>query len=166
MDCCSTAPRLQPDYPEAANNLGLALHAMGRFAEARAAIQRAWEVDPLSLTTITTAGLVSYFERDYDAAIPQYLKALELDSNFAIAHYFLGQAYLEKNMFDEAVAELERAVSLSNRSSECVAVLGYAHAIAGNASKAAELARELESRSADRYLSPVLLACIHLGLGV
>ena len=61
---------------------------------------------------ITTAGLVSYFERDYDAAIPQYLKALELDSNFAIAHYFLGQAYLEKNMFDEAVAELREVVAV------------------------------------------------------
>jgi tetratricopeptide (TPR) repeat protein len=30
IDSCQTALRLQPDYPEALNNLGLALHDLGR----------------------------------------------------------------------------------------------------------------------------------------
>src|SRR5262249_18512385 len=114
---------------------------------------------------ITTSGLVLYFERDYDGAIHEYQKALELDPNFGMAHYFLGQAYLQKNMFDEAIASLERSVHLTKRSPECLAVLGYAHAIAGNPAKGAELAAELQVESMDRYVSPVLLAWIHLGLG-
>src|SRR5262249_12104165 len=35
-ECCRAALRVRPDFPEAANNLGLALHDLGRFAEAAA----------------------------------------------------------------------------------------------------------------------------------
>ena len=137
----------------------------GRFTEARAAIQRALELEPLSLTVLATSGLVSYYQHEYEPAITEYRKALELDANFGIAHYFLGQAYLGKGLMDEAVAELEQSVMLTNRSPECVAVLGYAYALSGNRSAAEELAGDLQTRSIDRYVSPVLFAWIHLGLG-
>jgi len=136
----------------------------GRFAEGRAAIQKASELEPLSLAVLATSGLVSYCQRDYDAAISEYMKALDLDPNFGIAHYFLGQAYLEKSLIDKAIAELEQSVVLTNRSPECVAMLGYAYAVAGNRPRAVELVSELEMRSIDRYVSPVQLAWIWLGL--
>ena len=136
----------------------------GRFAEGRAAIQKASELEPLSLAVLATSGLVSYCQRDYDAAISEYMKALDLDPNFGIAHYFLGQAYLEKSLIDKAVAELEQSVVLTNRSPECVAMLGYAYAVAGNRSRAVELVSELEMRSTDRYVSPVQLSWMRLGL--
>jgi hypothetical protein len=44
-------------------------------------------------------------------------------------------------------------------------MLGYAYAVAGNSSLAAELVEELEMRSTDRYVSPVQIAWIYLGLG-
>jgi serine/threonine protein kinase/Flp pilus assembly protein TadD len=144
-----------------------AIHCLapaGRFPEARAAIRHARELDPLSLAIITTSALELYFEREYDAAIQEYRRALDLDPNFGIAHYFLGQAYFQKSMFDEGIAELERAVLLSNRSPECVAVLGYGYAITGHRAKAEELAGELETQSRNRYVSPALPAWIHLGL--
>jgi eukaryotic-like serine/threonine-protein kinase len=136
----------------------------GRFAEGRVAIQKASELEPLSLAVLATSGLVSSCQRDYDAAISEYMKALDLDPNFGIAHYFLGQAYLEKKLIDKAIAELEQSVVLTNRSPECVAMLGYAYAVAGNQSRAVELVGELEMRSIDRYVSPVQLAWMRLGL--
>jgi serine/threonine-protein kinase len=136
----------------------------GRFAEGRAAIQKASELEPLSLAVLATSGLVSYCQRDYDAAISEYMKALDLDPNFGIAHYFLGQAYLEKSLIDKAIAELEQSVVLTNRSPECAAMLGYAYAVAGDRSRAVELVSELEMRSIDRYVSPVQLAWMRLGL--
>jgi len=137
----------------------------GRFVEARAAIQKASELEPLSLAVLATSGLVLYCQREYDNAIAEYMKALELDPSFGVAHYFLGQAYLEKNLIDKGIAELEQSVLLTNRSPECVAMLGYAYAVAGNRPRAAELVGELKMRSIDRYVSPVQLAWIHLGLG-
>ncbi len=136
-----------------------------RFAEAHAAIQRASELEPLSLVILTTWGLVLYFEGENDAAIQKYQNALELDPNFGIAHYFLGHSYLAKKMFKEAIASLERTVEFTNHSPESVAVLGYAYAISGDHAKAAEFGGKLEAQAANRYVSPALPAWIHLGLG-
>src|SRR5262249_11118490 len=94
----------------------------GRFAQGRPAMQVASELEPLSLAVLATSGLVSYCQREYDAAIDEYMKALDLDPNFGVAHYFLGQAYLEKKLIDKAIAELEESVVLTNRSPECVAM--------------------------------------------
>src|SRR5437867_1281287 len=160
------AIRANPNYAAAYQWYAInCLVPRGRFIEACAAIQRALELEPLSLTVLTTSGLVSYYQHEYGSAISEFKKALELDANFGIAHYFLGQAYLGKGLIDEAIAELGQSVRLTDRSPECVAVLGYAYALAGNRSAAAELARELETRSTERYISPVLFAWIHLGQG-
>src|SRR5262249_15979765 len=72
--------------------------------------------------------------------------------------------YLEKNLIDKALAELEQSVMLTNRSPECVAMLGYAYAASGSRSRAVELMSELEMRSIDRYVSPVQLAWVRIGL--
>ena len=44
--------------------------------EARAAIQRALELEPLSLTVLATSGLVWYYQHEYGPAITEYRKAL------------------------------------------------------------------------------------------
>jgi len=51
-----------------------------------------------------------------------------MDENFGLVRYFLGQAYAEKEMYPEAIAELEKAMSLSGQSPELIATLGYVYA--------------------------------------
>jgi TolB-like protein/Tfp pilus assembly protein PilF len=138
---------------------------LGRFSEARAAVKRASALEPLSLAVLATSGLVSFYQREYEHAIEEYRRSLELDENFAIAYYFLGQVYVEKEMWQEAIAQLERAVVLSNRSPECVAGLAHAYANRGDRKKAVELKTELERRSHERYVSPVVVAWVCMGLG-
>ncbi len=159
------ATDVNPQY--SASHHWFAIHCLapqGRFSEAHAAIQRARELDPTSLVIAATLGVVSYFERHYDRAISEQRKVLELDPNFGIAHYFLGQALSEQGNYIEAIAELERAVGLTGRSSECLAALACAEAAAGSRTKAIEFASELKNRSARQYVSPVLLAAIGAAL--
>ena len=87
----------------------------------------------------TSVGVQLYFDRRYDEAVAQYLKTIEMDPSFGMAHYFLGLAYVQKQMHKDAIAELERAESLTGRSPEVVAALGHAHAMAGEGDKALEL---------------------------
>ena len=140
------------------------LMPLGRFDEARSEIKRAQEIDPLNLIINATAGLQLYFERRYDKAIEEYLKNLELDYNFGMARFFLGQAYAQKAMYGEAIAELQRAEILNQGSPETKAALGHVYAIAGKRAKAQKLIDELEQLSTKRYVSPVLIAQIHTGL--
>ncbi|MCZ6877960.1 MAG: tetratricopeptide repeat protein, partial [Acidobacteria bacterium] len=135
---------------------------LGRFDEARSELKLAQELDPLNLIINASVGLPFYFECRYDEAIEEYLYTLEIDPNYGMARYFLGQAYAQKGMYRQAITELERAVLLAQGTPESMAALGHAHAIAGNQNKAQELLGELEQMT--RYVSPVLIAQIHAGL--
>jgi tetratricopeptide (TPR) repeat protein len=49
----------------------------------------------------------------YDESIRQSRKTIKMDPNFALAHNQLGQAYLQKQMNEDAITELQKAVQLS-----------------------------------------------------
>jgi serine/threonine-protein kinase len=137
---------------------------LGRFAEARAQLELARANDPLSLAIVTTAGLIAYFEGDPDDAISEYEKALEMDPNFALAHYFLGQAHEQKRSHEEAIRSLTRALELAPGSSEMEAALARTRALAGDVESAGQMLRNLREKSRHKYVSPVLLAQVLLGL--
>ena len=88
-----------------------------------------------------------------------------MDPGFGIAHYFLGQAYVQKGMTEQAIVELEKALELTARSPEVVAALGHARALHADPDQARALLDELKERSKQRYVSPVLLSQVHVGLG-
>jgi tetratricopeptide (TPR) repeat protein len=66
--------------------------------------------------------------------------------------------------YDEAIAVLERAVTLQEGSAETTAALATAHALAYRRPQAEALLADLERRSREAYVSPALLAQVHLGL--
>jgi len=136
----------------------------GRFTEARAQLELARANDPLSLAILTTVGLIAYFERDPEVAIREYQKALEMDTNFALAHYFLGQAYEQERSYELAIRSLNRALELAPRSSEMEATLARTHALAGDHQRSKTMLQQLQVKSQSEYLSPVLLAQVLLGL--
>ena len=82
-----------------------------------------------------------------------------------MAHFFLGQVYVEKQMFAEAIAELKMAETLAGYSSESVAALGVAYAGAGKKEETMRRLKELEERSRTAYVSPLLFTHLLLALG-
>jgi len=135
-----------------------------RFAESRRELQLALDLEPLSLTIGAAWGSTLFFERQYDEAIEALRSITNMDQNFGIAHFFLGQAYAEKQMFDDAIRELELSAELNGRSPESVAVLGSAYARAGQTEHATNILEDLRRRAQSAYVSPVLLAQVILGL--
>lgn len=78
---------LNPDYANAHMGYGWSLVSTGRFEEAITKAKRAVELDSLSLGINWFLGSVFYFARQYDQAIEQYRKTLELDPNFFIPRF-------------------------------------------------------------------------------
>jgi len=62
------------------------LNALGRLGEALTEIQRSLALDPLSPYKITAAGMIYYDRREYDRAVEQYRKAIELEPTFYHAY--------------------------------------------------------------------------------
>ena len=140
------------------------LAATSRFDEAIAEAQRARELEsPLDLET--NLGWILYFAGRYDEAVQQYLKAVALDPDLFRPHRLLGLTYLKKNQADQAIAAIQRSVTLSNGSVEEKAYLCYAYGITGRRAESLKLRREISEQQAEKYVSPYLMAVIEMGLG-
>lgn len=104
------------------------------------------------------------FARQYDLAIEQLQKALELEPNFMVAHVRLGLVYEQKGMYEDAFAELDKARTLSKDNPLVIAAVGHAYALSGNRKRAQELLAELKQLSKKRYVSSYDMAVIYSGL--
>lgn len=153
---------LHPGYGAGHHSVALALALIGRNAEALTHIQRARELDPLSVIINTDFGWVYYLGHRYDEAIAQYQKALELDPNFTLAHFDLALAYSALARHDKAIAEMQNA---RGRGSDYLAGLGYLYAVAGRRAEALTTLAELQRLAKQQYVPPYHFAWIYTGLG-
>jgi len=102
--------------------------------------------------------------RQYDLAIAQHLRAIELDPNYFIPHWLLSLTYAEKGQLDQAIAAGEKASELSGRISAALGFLGRWYAMAGRTSEARQLLGELEARRLVTYVPPFALSAVYRGL--
>ena len=154
-----------PQYPTA--HQWYAMHCLvprGRFAEARRALDRAKELDPLALSITVSAAAVDYYERRYASAIEASRQVIGFEPGFAMGYYFLGLALEQDGRGAEAVAALDHAAQLSG-TGEILAALAHALAGAGDSARAHVIRAQLVERARERYESPVLLAMIDVALG-
>jgi TolB-like protein/DNA-binding winged helix-turn-helix (wHTH) protein/Tfp pilus assembly protein PilF len=156
---------LNPNYANGHHWYAEFLSLVGRHAEAIAESQRARELDPLS--TIIGAWVSSryFFARQYDKAIEEGRNAVEMDPSFGPALLVLGQAYEQKGMLEEAIAEFERASSLAGGGSMYAASLAHALGLAGRHTEALKIAADLNNRAGRGFVSSYDLAIASLGLG-
>jgi eukaryotic-like serine/threonine-protein kinase len=160
------ALELKPGYAVAHHWYGfIYLVARGALDEAIAEVKRAHELDPLSLTISSNLGLLLYLARRYDQAIEQYQHTLEMERHFAYTHWQLALAYEQKALYEEAIAELQKAIALSGRSLQPLAQLGHAYAVAGKRDQALAVLAELNELAQQNYVSPSRTAAIYVGLG-
>lgn len=156
---------LNPSYATAHHWYAHYLTAMGRQAEAVAEMQIARELDPLSLPVNAGMGWHYYLTRQYDEAIREYHKTLELNENFYMAHFLLGMALEQVGRYDEALAAYRRAITLSGSSPAMLAAPGHAYALLGRADEARRVLASLHALSARQFVSPYHIAVIHAALG-
>jgi serine/threonine protein kinase/tetratricopeptide (TPR) repeat protein len=156
---------LNPNYATAHHWYGALLRDTGRFDEALNELERARELNPFSLAINASIAYLFYFARQYDQAIVQSRKALELDAEFHWAYDILGLAYLQKGEWEASITALRQAVDLSDTSSDYVCHLAQAYALAGRPEDARELLEDLLVRSEDDHVPLHELALIRMDLG-
>jgi TolB-like protein/DNA-binding winged helix-turn-helix (wHTH) protein/Flp pilus assembly protein TadD len=156
---------LNPNYPLLHHWRSLNLIAMGRMDEARAAMRRALELDPLLLVTNVNLGRIDYYEGRYDQAIKQYQRALELDKDFMRTHLRLGLAYVQQGRYHEALLEYNKALEIAGDTPQIRAHIAHVMAVSGKKSEALAGLAELQERAKRQYVPPYDIALIYVGLG-
>ena len=159
------AIKLNPGYANAHDGYGFLLKATGRNEEAIRASRQAKKLDPLSLFTNVSLGWAYYFARDYERAIEQGRKALEMEPRFDFAYWIVGLALAQQGRMDESIAALNQAVILTGGGLTYEAHLGYAYALAGKREEARQVLADLEEIAKEKYVSAYYFAIIYLGLG-
>ncbi len=159
------AIKLNPRYALAYQYYAYSLAELGRLDEAKVEIQRALELEPISLPIRGVAALIYYLAREYDRAIAQYRSMLEIDTNFSANRRIIGHALVQKSMLNEAILELEKSLVISGSRPSDMGALGYAYAVAGKRAEAQEMADELQRLMKTRYVPSYEVAQIYVGLG-
>jgi TolB-like protein/DNA-binding winged helix-turn-helix (wHTH) protein/Flp pilus assembly protein TadD len=159
------AIELNPGYATAHHWYAYHLVVMGDVDKALAELRAAENLDPLSLVIVTDVAELLYIAHRFDDAMRQTQKALDMDANFALAHDQMGQVLAQKQMFDGAIAEFQRAIELSGHSPAFDADLAHAYAVTGHRNDALRIATELEQRQKQNGTVHANIALVYLGLG-
>jgi len=158
------AIELNPNYATSHHWYAMYLSAMGKHDDAVAEIRKAEALDPISLITNTNEGWILFSARRYDQAIQKLQATIEMDPNFANAHYKLALVYEVKGMYKEAMEENLKSEALSGTNTRAVERLRAAYETSGWNGFCREKLQQVED-SSRVYLSPrdVVLTYVQLG---
>jgi len=160
------AIELRPNYSTGHQWYHLFLLCHGRWEESYAEIVKALELDPFSLIMNDNLGFYFFARKDYERAMEQSKKVLEMKPDFTSAHWTLMSAQLLASKYDEAQEEAMMISRLSNGVLAGKQALALAFAKIGKAEEARRLLAELEERpKEEEYVYPSRIALILFVLG-
>ena len=140
------------------------LLCQGRMEEALAWARRARDLDPLGPSGQTVAWTLLNARR-YDEAIREFRDVLAVRPDDRFPLWPLGWALICNHQSEEAIPELEKAVSVTNRSPGVISALIWAYAHAGRRADALRLLGELKKRQQAGYVPAGAFVDAYLGLG-
>jgi TolB-like protein/DNA-binding winged helix-turn-helix (wHTH) protein/Tfp pilus assembly protein PilF len=131
---------LNPNYANAhLFYAGAYLTPMGRHEEAIAEMKKALEVDPLSLPLNNMMGETYLWAGDYQKALRQFQRTIDLEPTFPLAHFFYAGLLTEMGRYEEAIKETQTGELLLGTSPEAAGAL------------AAEFQKALQAGGPKRY---------------
>ena len=142
------------------------LMGQGRVEESLTQSKRALELSPFDMLFNVHLGWHNLYARQYDQALEQIEKAIEMDENFAQAYPWRGLILEQQGKYAEAIAAFQKAINLfPGGSSVAKAELAHAYAVSGDREAAQKIIAELQELAKTKYVSSFQIAAIYAGLG-
>jgi len=135
----------------------LYLVATDQLDKAVVEVQKAQELDPLSIIMNMAAAQVFLYAGHYDRALELCQRALDLNPNFFLAYYFRGRAYERKGMLPQAIAEFQKANNLFPGNPTLMMALGGSYALMGDKAQAQSYLAGLKDLAKKRYVPAVYM---------
>lgn len=161
------ALELSPNFSQAHWALSLYQSVVDPSAGLDTALE-ALSLDPLSLPITHAVAMRHFSLGNLEEAKKTADRMVELDPDFAPAHWVMGLVNMVDGRYETAIEELTQSVELSGGIPSTLAALAYANAKSGNTSQALELLEQLKSLGGlpQRGPAPALqIAYVYEGLG-
>jgi adenylate cyclase len=139
------ATELSPSLAVAHFYLAISLMRQGRLDESLEELLKARELDPLSSAIARQVAMPYYLKRDYARALDLLRQANELGPAFTTT-WEIG-IYIQNKLFDETLAELEKAKRKRKDDSLLIYDAGMVYAAQGKRAEALRMIKELEELS-------------------
>ena len=137
------------------------LMRLGRFHEALAQARMNLRLDPLSSRSYTSLGFIHYFSRQYDQALSSIQRADELGTYPPEYIYPRAIIYVEKKMYEEAIAEFHKL----GQQPHALGHMGNVYARMGRSSEARESISRLQEHVQSDGIGRYEIALVYAGLG-
>ena len=160
--------KLNSGYATAHQWYSAMLRAVGRTDEAISEALTANKLDPLSTSINVNVASCLFSARRYDEAIDRYHQISVFEPAFFWTHYGLALVYRATGRMEEAIAELQQALTMTaDPGGEAIVIadLAYGYGVSGQREEAQRLINRLDEISRVRYVSPCDIAVSYLGLG-
>jgi len=159
--------QLNPSYAPARHWYSMDHLAMlGRSSEAEAELDKAMDLDPLSLILMEGWAYLAFLRRNYDEAIARYGQIISHDPSFYKPYGSLGRALLHAGQQARAIEMLEKASVLGGGQAPTIwGALGQAYGLAGYPAKAGDVLDRLRTLALQRPVPATCFALTFLGLG-
>lgn len=141
------------------------LSSQARHQEASTHAKIARDLDRFSRTANVNVAFQHYEARQYDQALREFTGTLEMFPGFWGAYWGRGLVYLQKKDKERSLADLNRAVEMSNGNASALGSLGYAYARFGQFKKTEAILRDLLARASQTYVPAVTIMAIHAARG-
>jgi tetratricopeptide (TPR) repeat protein len=138
------AIELNPSYATAHQWHAINLAATGKIDAGLAELQRAQELDPLSLIISVDIGEFLGLARRYDEAVAQLQNTLKMDPHFLLAHVNLADVYNYEGKYTEAEKHALEALDVDPNSMWVKGVLATCYALEGQKQKARTMMESMQ----------------------
>jgi tetratricopeptide (TPR) repeat protein len=123
---CKKSLAINPDYPDAHNNLGIILYNKGEIAKSIHSYKKALEIKPNYAEACLNMALALKEVGKLDKSIKCYEKVLALNSSSFQAHNSLGNVFITKGDLDAGIESYKSAISIKADYVDAISNLGSA----------------------------------------
>ncbi len=157
------AIELSPNYPNVYEWFSAVLIGSGKVEKGLKMLARSEELDPLSLRTKTLVAWTKYQARQFQEALAKANELISLDANYPQGHLQKGYILTEIGDADEAVAEIEKGMSLMSDS----ALANYYYCFALASANRLDDAKKvwLKMKNSKAYIKPLFLGYASVAVG-
>jgi eukaryotic-like serine/threonine-protein kinase len=159
------AVALNPNSVTARHFYSILLTALLRPSEARAQIERARDLDPLSPLVASDMGFELYYAQQYDQAIKALRDAIAMNAKAAAPHFWLGRVFQAQRKYSEAFAEFQAGGPDLAGWPPSLAGVGHLHGLLGQRAQALDVLSTIDAVSQRGYVAAYVRALVYLGLG-
>jgi len=155
------ALELNPNSTSVHSKYAFYLMRLGRLDEAIAQAKLNLQLDPVSSHSYSNLSFINYFARRYDQALAEIQKADDIDRNLPEFIYPRAVIYVEKGMYDAAIAEFKKL----GQQPHALGHMGNVYARMGRAAEARDSISSLKEHVQTDGIGRYEIALVYAGLG-